>query len=207
VKTSNGQITWVLFDLGGVLIEVDQARIFKGLSALTGKTLDVVRAALLTQQEFWEGFITTEHLASEVAVVVNRVLGSQLAVEAIVGAFNAELGEVIRPTADLLPSLRTKARVGCLSNTNTLHWECMLKECDFMSHFDRRFASQLVGYAKPSLEIYQAVSSNLGVRPEEILFFDDKIENVNAASSLGWNARVYAGHQGLLRHLSECNLL
>jgi HAD superfamily hydrolase (TIGR01509 family) len=83
----------------------------------------------------------------------------------------------------------------------------MLQRYEFMRQFDRRFASQIVGYAKPDPEIYKTVASQLGVRPDQILFFDDKPENISAAERLGWHARVYRNQSELLGHLREFELL
>jgi putative hydrolase of the HAD superfamily len=79
----------------------------------------------------------------------------------------------------------------------------MLRAYEMMRHFDRRFASQILGHAKPSPEIYRRVIELLAVQPNQVLFFDDKPENVEAASKLGWNARVYSSHSGLLNDLRE----
>ena len=125
----------------------------------------------------------------------------------MVDAVNAELGETIKTTAELLPQIRFRTRVGCLSNTNSIHWEQLLKRYSFMSDFDRRFASQLVGHAKPGREIYLRVADLLGARPHEIVFFDDKQENVSTAQQLGWNARLYKNHSGLISDLLEFGVL
>jgi HAD superfamily hydrolase (TIGR01509 family) len=206
METKVRKISWLLFDLGGVLVEVDQSRIFEGLSGITGRSPSEVQAGLLAHQPFWDQFIVSEFSDEQVAREVNKSLGSSLGTSEVVAALNAELGDVIHSTADLLPALKTKVGVGCLSNTNTLHWDRLLYAYDFMLLFDRRFASQIVGHAKPSHEIYRVASSNLGVEPSEILFFDDKIENVRAAQSLGWNARLYKNHAGLMQDLELFNL-
>jgi putative hydrolase of the HAD superfamily len=83
----------------------------------------------------------------------------------------------------------------------------MLRDYEMMQHFDRRFASQIIGHAKPSPEIYQRVIEHLDVPPHQILFFDDKIENVRAAGNAGWNARVYHSHAALLSDLREFALV
>jgi putative hydrolase of the HAD superfamily len=125
---------------------------------------------------------------------VNRILKTGLTETQVTAAFNAELGATIETTSAVLPSLKRRTQVGCLSNTNSIHWDHLLKAYDFMSHFDRRFASQLLGSAKPGREIYRKVIELLGARPDQILFFDDKVENVATAQTLGWHARVYRDH-------------
>lgn len=195
------RISWILFDLGGVVIEVEQSRIFDDLGRLTGREPQAVRSDLLLEQPFWEQFVVQEFSPQQLTKKINQVLGSTLREDSVVAAFNAELGRLIESTAQLIPALRQSVRVGCLSNTNSIHWDHMLRSYEVMSHFDRRFASQMLGYAKPSPAIYQRVLEHLKVPPEEILFFDDRAENVSAAEQLGWNARLYSNHEGLLADL------
>jgi HAD superfamily hydrolase (TIGR01509 family) len=197
------RVEWVLFDLGGVLVDVDQSRIFEGLAKKIGRDAVGIRDILLREVPLQSDFIVTEYLPSRLTSQVNSALGTMLAESEVVAAVNAELGETIQTTADMLPHLRSRAKVGCLSNTNSIHWDQLLSAYEFMGMFDRRFASQILGHAKPGRKIYNVVSELLGVAPHEILFFDDKPENIQTAEQLGWQARIYKDHKGLLFDLAE----
>ena len=201
------KIEWVLFDLGNVLVEVEQSRIFHELGRRVGRTPAEVKETLLSDKPFWDRFIIEECSPEELTRQVNFSLKVDLESQRVVEAFNSELGNVIHSTAELIPNLRRSVKVGCLSNTNSIHWDHMLRSFEFMQQFDRRFASQIVGYAKPDPEIYTTAATQLGVRPDQILFFDDKPENISAAERLGWNARVYRNHSELSRDLREFQLL
>jgi epoxide hydrolase-like predicted phosphatase len=197
------RVEWVLFDLGGVLVDVDQSRIFAGLAAQTGMQHSEIRARVLAQFPLHDDFIVQEYLPDRLTKEINQSLGTNLTQEQVVDSVNAELGSTIETTAQLLPMLRTRIKVGCLSNTNSIHWDHMLRSYRFMSHFDRRFASQILGHAKPGSQIYSAVLKLLDVGPKQILFFDDKQENVDAALRLGWHARLYSSHDRLIAELKE----
>ena len=56
---------------------------------------------------------------------------------------------------------------------------------------DGEFASCSVGHRKPSPEYFAEVTTKLGVKPEQILFFDDSEENVAGAQAAGWAAHLY----------------
>ena len=201
------KIEWVLFDLGGVLVEVEQPRIFSALSEETGLAAAEVKARLKAAIHLWNPFIEREFTPRELAQLVNGLLSANLTEQQVVEAFNAELGATIQPTAELLPGLRHKTQVGCLSNTNSIHWDRLLSAYDFMGQFDRRFASQILGCAKPKSIVYEKVEKLLGVPPRSILFFDDRQDNVDAAARLGWHARLYNGHERLLADLTAASLL
>jgi epoxide hydrolase-like predicted phosphatase len=195
------EIKWILFDLGGVLVNVEQARIFESLAEVTGLNVNHVRERVTARFPLATDFIVREYTPERVTLEINSILGTNLSQSAVVAAFNSELGETINSTASLLPELKKRAAIGCLSNTNSIHWDELLNSYEFMHAFDRRFASQIIGLAKPGQEIYQTVAENLGAHPHQILFFDDRADNVETASRLGWRARLYRDSQSLLEEL------
>jgi putative hydrolase of the HAD superfamily len=200
-------IDWILFDLGGVLLEVNQSRVFSRFETLTDIPASVIGERLTSAPFFRDQFIVREFSPREIAEEVNGTLGVRLTTSDIVEAVNAELGAEISSTATLLPNLRRKTKVGCLSNTNSIHWDKLLRSYPFMQNFDRRFASQILGFAKPGKEIYEKTAEYLNAQPRQILFFDDKMENVETARRLGWNAHQYVGHEGLQESLLRFGVL
>jgi len=88
-------------------------------------------------------------------------------------------------TEAVLAKLRPKYSLASLSNTNTLHWaglgylEDMLDSC---------MASHIFKVAKPNSRIYALAHKVLDVSPKNIWFFDDTIENVDAATAYGMTA-------------------
>lgn len=61
----------------------------------------------------------------------------------------------------------------------------------FMEHFDHVTFSCELGLFKPQAAIYEHSFRGLGVAPEETLFIDDKIENVEGARAMGMHAEVF----------------
>lgn len=78
----------------------------------------------------------------------------------------------------------------CLSNTNDYHWRQMSGEPAYPTFraLGTRLASHELRLLKPEPEIYRAALSVLGCQPHEVAFFDDLLENVEAARVAGWNA-------------------
>lgn len=85
-------------------------------------------------------------------------------------------------------------QTACLSNTNARHWVSITdpEHAAFtpVHRLDYPFASQLVGHAKPSEEIYKHVEEATGITPDSILFFDDLSENIEAARKRGWQTQL-----------------
>jgi FMN phosphatase YigB (HAD superfamily) len=87
----------------------------------------------------------------------------------------------------------------CLSNTNHEHWVRLVHrdgsrslegppEYPAVQRIRHRFASHLLQLAKPDAAIYERFERLTGVRGADILFFDDREENVVAARNRGWLA-------------------
>ncbi len=82
----------------------------------------------------------------------------------------------------------------CLSNTSHDHWG-PLREYGNVGALRHQHASHLLGLVKPDEAIYRRFEVLVDRRPEEIVFFDDLPENVEAASRSGWDA-IRIDHAG-----------
>ena len=73
--------------------------------------------------------------------------------------------------------------------------------------FDPCLLSYELGVEKPDAKIYEILIHRLDLPAEEIVFIDDKIENVEAAKALGIDAILFVSHQDLIKEFSERELL
>jgi HAD superfamily hydrolase (TIGR01509 family) len=96
-------------------------------------------------------------------------------------------------TRGLLRELKSRVRLGLLSNTNELHFRFLASRLPELAEFDFLTLSYEVGAVKPEAEIYADAEAKSGCRPDEILYFDDIPEYVEAARKRGWNAEVFRG--------------
>lgn len=93
--------------------------------------------------------------------------------------------------ADLLGELSAAGvKTACLTNTNEHHWSLLFEPGHRarlpMDRFSHHFASHLLRARKPDEAIYAQVERQTGAAPDQILFFDDVMENLDAARSRGW---------------------
>lgn len=96
--------------------------------------------------------------------------------------------------ADLLEELSAVGvRTACLSNTNEHHWSLLFDSNHRarlpMDRLNHHFASHLLRARKPEDGIYSQVERKVNLPGSAILFFDDVIENLDAAKARGWNTR------------------
>ena len=105
---------------------------------------------------------------------------------------------------EALHILRRQYRIGCLSNSNVLHWG---KFGDLKENFDIALASHLLGAIKPDDEAFIRTLDACDVEPSAMYFFDDSAANIHTASRLGIRAFTVECIAQLLKTLHEEHLL
>lgn len=108
----------------------------------------------------------------------------------------------------LLRALKAKAvPVFALTNSGASVYDAARETQDFQALFDRAYVSGKLGAIKPDARIYQMVEADCGLPPTDLLFTDDKLENVEAAAARGWRVHLFQGWQGLAARLVTEGLL
>jgi len=185
----------ILFDLGGVLIELTGV----------GQMIEWSRPQL-TADGMWEKWLASPAVRSfesgqsdpgAFACAVIDEFGLPVVPEVFLDAFIKWPKGAFPGVHRLLRRLRTSHRLGVLSNTNSLHWDRFDQEMEFMSYFDYRFASHLIGRLKPDPETFRFVSDQTGIDPKKILFLDDNQVNIDGAREAGLTAFKVYGPQGV----------
>lgn len=187
------QLTYknIIFDLGNVLVKLDEQATMRGFEKLGMDRYEHVREnpkalrlfqgmgiGLVSDREFFDGF--------------RKLTGSQASDEQITEATNAMLRYIPNEKKRILLALRSAGyKTFLLSNTINLHWRYCRDKLFPMGgytvndYFDRTFVSQEMHMKKPDDEIFQAVIAQAAIRPEETLFIDDLEVNCKAAERNG----------------------
>lgn len=76
-----------------------------------------------------------------------------------------------------------------------------------MAHMRDVIVSAHEGVVKPDRRIYEITDQRLPHDPSEVIFFDDRAENVAAARSYGFDAEVFTGQDSLISALKDRKLL
>ncbi len=84
--------------------------------------------------------------------------------------------------------------------------EYRLKKFNLLDYFDAFFSSCYVGVRKPDWKIYRIALDVLERDPEQVIFIDDRAENVAAAASLGIHAIRYEGSAKLAQDLARAGV-
>ncbi len=178
-----------IFDMGNVIIDIDFKRVLGVWSNLSGTPL-----ATLTER-FSMGEVFKKHERGEIsdedfAAELSHEMGIALSFEQFSLGWQAVFVGLRAEVIDIFKSLRAQGhRVVVLSNTNRLHlnhWPEHYPE--IAANTDALYLSQDLGMRKPELRIFEYVLNKEGVTASQAVFFDDVLENVEAAKSMGINA-------------------
>lgn len=120
--------------------------------------------------------------------------------------------EMAQPAFDhsvkLLRALRAKdIPVFALSNFGIATFDIAKSVYPFLDEFDQAYISGHMGVIKPDPEIYQTLEDKCGVSPGNLLFTDDRIDNIMAARKRGWQGHHFTEAQGLADRLVAEELL
>lgn len=181
----------IIFDLGGVLLNIDYSLVTKAFLALGLTDFDKLYSKAHQTKLFdlyEKGQISSEAFRNHVKTCFSAPIDDS----AIDKAWNAMLLDLPPERLLLLQQLKTKHRIFLLSNTNDIHILYVnnyLKETfginDLSGYFEKVYLSYEVGMRKPDAEIFELVLSENNLDPDETLFIDDSIQHIEGAKKLG----------------------
>lgn len=175
----------VVFDLGKVLLEFDFGRAARALSPMSatdpaGFQAAIDQSTLLLRYE--SGALTDEGFYGE----IRRLTGYRGTFEDFAAGFSDIFGE-IPPMIALQQTLRSRGiPTWIFSNTNDLAVSFIRSRFPFFGGFDGYVLSYKIGAMKPAPASYEAVERATGHRAADLLFLDDREENVMGAHARGW---------------------
>jgi len=97
-------------------------------------------------------------------------------------------------------------RTGILSNIGDAMTDGLLRKFDWLAGFNHHIWSYRLRLAKPEAAIYAAAADGLQTPPAQILFVDDKPENIEAARAFGMQAIQYTDHSLFLQEMEARSL-
>ncbi len=191
----------VFFDLGGVIVRTEYQAPRQRLAEQFGMDYDDIdkivfggasaaRASVgeISEEEHWQNVMKTLKLPANEAERVKREFFA---------------GDVIdRTLLEFLRSLKPNYKVGAISNAWSGLRAYMERE-KFADVFDAIIISAEVGAAKPSAEIYHKALKQLNVNPNEAVFVDDVLENIEACEKIGMRGIQFKDPVAVMNQLRE----
>ena len=184
----------IIFDLGGVILDIDLKRTEKAFIDL-GVTNFNELFRLGHAASFFKDHEAGKITDAEFLDSLQKLAKYSLEPDVVQKAWNALLIRFPPERVDLLKRLKTKYRLFLLSNTNEIHLAAFQKiyhdtfnngPLDYL--FEKAYYSYQIGLRKPNKEAYEYVLKENQLIPGETLFIDDTLVNVEAARQSGMKA-------------------
>lgn len=183
-------ITTLIFDLGGVLINLDLERCIQNFKDLGLQNFEQ-HLSLFGQKGFFLKFEKGQISVPEFRDEIRKLCPNPLTDEQIDAAWCSFLCDIPLYKLNMLMELKRNFKLLLLSNTNALHIEVATANefarvgKSITAIFDSCYYSYRMGMAKPDAEIFEALLADASVQASECLFLDDGPKNIDAANALG----------------------
>ena len=185
------EIKNLIFDLGGVIINLDVTRTFRAFADLAHCSIEEVKSKVSQHtffNEYEKGLLTDYEFRAHIRSFLNTKVTDQQ----IDFAWNAMLLDIPQEKYEMLLKLKSDFNVFLLSNTNNIHLQAVneivfkdTKRSDLSHYFHRDYYSHLMKMRKPDPEIFERVLIENNLVASETYFLDDNLENIQGANSVG----------------------
>ena len=182
----------IIFDLGGVILNIDYNLTRKAFENLGVINFDVMYSQANADKLFQKletGAISNEDFFIE----MNNCTGLALSPHEIRKAWNAMLLDFREDSLQLIADIENKYKLFLFSNTNFIHLEAFheiyhQKERlrPFNNYFSRAYYSCEMGARKPDMASFRKILDEENIKAENTIFIDDSIQNVETATSMGF---------------------
>jgi putative hydrolase of the HAD superfamily len=198
----------VLFDFGQVLSLSADPAVWQQMLTLSGLSeADLQREYWAHRHDYDRGTLNSQTYWQAVASGAQTTFTPEQ-ISALIAADVNLWSRLNLPMVEWAQQLqRAGVRTGILSNIGDAMAEGLIAKFDWISAFDHCVWSHSLKLAKPEAAIYRCAAEGLATDPSEILFIDDKIENIEAAESIGMQAIQYhLDHDAFEQELRRRNL-
>jgi len=187
----------IIFDFGGILLDLDYTLSFDRLKELLSIEGDIPDNVQRILDEYEMGFFSEGAFLHRLQRLTEEIVAERT----LVDAWNAMLLDMQIYKLDFVKDLRVRYNTYLLSNTNHTHLTYVrqkifpainIEPSSFeRDHFIKAYYSHEIKFRKPNHDIYEYVIADSGLNPSETLFIDDNADNVRGAQEVGLHAVVH----------------
>lgn len=185
------EIQNIIFDLGGVLLNLDiqkTADAFAHMGVKNFRELFALGHAASFFKEYEVGSINDD----EFITALQNLARLQFERESVIAGWNAMLRDFPTERIELLMKLKKKYRLFLFSNTNAIHLTAFQKTYSdafggnlLDALFEKTWYSHAINRRKPDVKAFEFVLQDAQLAPHQTLFIDDALVNVEGARAAG----------------------
>lgn len=182
----------IIFDLGGVLLNIDYQKPIDSFKELGISNIESVFTQFIQNDisiQYEKGLISDDNFRHHLKTYTRKNISD----EEINYAWNSILLNFPEERFEMLRTLKSKYNLYLLSNTNSLHQDAFNKILAPQIHplllddfFIKAYYSHKIGLRKPDTETFNYVLNDAGILPNETLYIDDSIQHIETAKRLNF---------------------
>ena len=202
----------IIFDLGGVILDIDENIVYKELEKLGINVSELAHSKDFKEliSKFDTGIYTAPTFRKKAKALLGLEKMTDQKFDAI---WNAMLLDIPRERIEAIEQVKKHYKIFLMSNTNEIHYDLYVRDLqlrfgykEFDALFDKSYFSFDIHLEKPDPRFFEMILDHEGLLPEETLFIDDTETNIKVAKKLG--IRTYhIGREELVRNLFENGVL
>ncbi len=181
----------IIFDLGGIFIDIDYPKTEKAF-----KNLGIENFTQLYNQhhasDLFELLETGKIKPSDFYNAFRKTANCKAGDKEIKEAWNALLGQFSKEKLDWLKEIKQRYKIYLFSNTNKIHYDAFINIYyeqtgfrNFDEYFIKAYYSHNLGYRKPYAEAFLKILEEQNLMAAETLFIDDTLKNIEGARQAG----------------------
>ena len=208
----NTKIKNIIFDLGGVILDIDEKVVYQELEKLGVNVSELAHSKdfIETMSKFDTGIYTAPTFRKRMKALVGQ---EKMTDEKFDSIWNAMLLDIPRERIEAIEQVKKHYRIFLMSNTNVIHYDLYVRDLqlrfgykEFDALFDKSYFSFAEHLEKPDPRFFELILDHEGLLPEETLFIDDTEANIKVAQSLGIHT-YHISREELVRNLFSNGVL
>jgi putative hydrolase of the HAD superfamily len=208
----SAKIKNIIFDLGGVILDIDETIVYKELEKIGINVSELAHSKEFIElmSKFDTGIYTAPTFRKCLKALLHQEKMTDQKFDTI---WNAMLLDIPRERIEAIEKVKKHYKIFLMSNTNVIHYDLYVRDLqlrfgynEFDALFDKSYFSFAEHLEKPDPRFFELILDHEGLLPEETLFIDDTEKNIKVAKSLG--IRTYhISRDELVRNLFENGVL
>ena len=185
------EIEAIIFDFGGVILDIDPHLTMKEFEKLGARKLDEEQTCDFIDtlvSKFERGILTPEVFRKQ----VKEYLKFDASDAEFDDAWNALLFDIPAERIHIIEEAKKHYRIFLLSNSNEIHYDLYVRDLqlrfgyrEFDDLFEKSYFSFDTHLKKPNPEAFEFIINQHELDPAKTLFIDDREDNINAAAGIG----------------------
>jgi FMN phosphatase YigB (HAD superfamily) len=190
----------IIFDYGGVIADHHQYEAEAKLAKIFNVTIEAVRKLLSEKSSHGAAFREDKISESDFWHTITALTGTSNSSDSELTQLWVETYKLNENFLNLFDILRRQHKVAILTNIDRARSAYLTGSSGIVNYVDEYFPSYLFGYIKPKLELWREINKVINTKygnSQQIIYFDDRQQHVDASKANGWQGYRYDGFSSL----------